>query len=295
MERLNSIETPNILNISLQMFNSMTEIEWKEGKSIVEILNNIHEYNMKDGTSQQIVNKLKVSRVRVSEKGKLGSYVVDWDGHEGIKISDEEIEKMGSIQITSTTEPGNLNISLLYYMKTQRLKISGKLLDTVICAGIGQEQHIEDLEKCISYGIQVYMENIYDCCFSMFKSIKKTCEMKLMNGMFDIGYKIMNVESMSVKKHEYITYSEGQEPELNGRMFSISLELKNNTKLILDHTGKVQIFKAKKFEDIVRSMKEFYKYMNICIEEKVITLKKTIEHQRCYVAQNTHLRGKYKY
>ena len=76
-------------------------------------------------------------------------------------------------------------------MKTQRLKISGKILDTVTCAGIGKEQEIEELEKCISYGIKVYMEDIYECCFYMFKSIKKTCEVKMMNGMFDIGYKII--------------------------------------------------------------------------------------------------------
>ena len=47
----------------------------------------------------------------------------------------------------------------------------------------------------------------------MFKSIKKTCEVKMMNGMFDIGYKIMNVERMCLKRHEYIRYVEGQEPE----------------------------------------------------------------------------------
>ena len=108
------METPDILNISLQMFNSMTEIEGKENKGIVEILNDIYEYNMKDWTDGQLVNKLKVSRVRISEKGKLGSYVVDWDVQECINISDEEVEKMGAIQITSKTEPGNLNISLLY-------------------------------------------------------------------------------------------------------------------------------------------------------------------------------------
>ena len=50
------------------MFNSMTEIEWKENKGIVEILNDIYEYNMKDWTDGQLVNKLKVSRVRISEK-----------------------------------------------------------------------------------------------------------------------------------------------------------------------------------------------------------------------------------
>ena len=100
---------------------------------------------------------------------------------------------------------------------------------------------------------------------------------------------------MCLKRHEYIRYVEGQEPELNGRIFSISLELKNNTKLILESFRKGANIQSKKFEDIVKSMKEFYKYMNICIEEEFIKLTKTIEHQRCYVAQNTHLKGKYKY
>lgn len=277
-----------------QMFQGTLSLD--HSLNLYTLLNNIADYNVKELScvNTKLVNKLSVSNVKIAAKGNLGRVLYKWDFINTLEITDENYENIGSIHFQCTTVPGDLNISLLYFVSSKKLKVSGKLLDIPIAAGIGQEysESEKSLQEYINAGLQYYMNDIQLCCIYMFQSKSPSQDSdfvpSLMNGMFEVNKKIINVQNMSVygNCHKRITYSEGQEPELNGRVFSIKLELDNNSKLILDHTGKVQIFSAKSYAMMIESMNIFYEYLDYCVKNNIVSMKDITELSHWYIVNN---------
>jgi len=278
-----------------QMFQGTLTLQ--HNQDLYSLLNYLADYNYTQtdtSSNNKLVHKLAVLHVKISAKGNLGRILYNWDFTNTLEISDDNCENIGAIHLQCTTEPGDLNISILYFVSSKKLKVSGKLLDITIAGGLGQEhdETCSSLQECIHRGLQYYLNDIQQCCVSMFQSKTPSQDIdfvpSLMNGMFEVNKKILHVQNMSNYAHNYphITYSEGQEPELNGRIFSIKLQLDNGTKLILDHTGKVQIFSAKSYNMMFESMNMFYEYLDYCVKEKCVCLQEITEHSHWYIVNN---------
>ena len=205
-----------------QMFQGTLSLE--HNLNLYTLLNNVADYKVKDTDTSahtNLVNKLSVSNIKIAAKGNLGNVLYNWDFTNTLEITDENYENIGSIHFQCTTVPGDLNISLLYFVSSKKLKVSGKLLDIQIAGGLGQEysETDETLQVYINTGLQYYMNDIQLCCIRMFQSTSPSQSAdfipSLMNGMFEVNKKIINVQNMSVYRHchKRITYSEGQEPE----------------------------------------------------------------------------------
>jgi hypothetical protein len=275
-----------------QMFQGTLSLSHRQ--DLYSLLNKVADYKHTTQSNNKLINKLNVLHLKISSKGNFGNIILQWDFNSTLEISDENYQNIGAIHLQCKTEPGDLNISLLYFVSSKKLKVSGKLLDIEIAAGLGQEENSKlSLQECIHNGLRYYMNDIQQCCVIMFQSdTPLNCHdfvPSLMNGMFEVHKKILHVQNMSNYAHNYshITYSEGQEPELNGRIFSIKLELDIGTKLILDHTGKVQIFSAKSYNIMVQSMNMFYEYLDYCVKENIVNLQDICEYSHWYIVNNS--------
>lgn len=261
-------------------------------EDLYTLLNHVISYNLKPGTEQcKLITKLKIRDLKISAKGNLGHYLYTWDLSDRLQITDEDYENIGSIHFTCRTQPGDLNISLLYFVISKKLKVSGKLLDVHLAGGLGQD-YVENscVNEAINTGLQLYMNDIQTCCFTMFGSNTENSydfAPSLMNGMFDIRKKIQNINNMSTffTNYPFIQYAEGQEPELNGRIFSIKLIFDNKVKLILDHTGKIQIFSAKSYNMMLDTQKKFMEYLDLCVVNNIVHLQDIVEYSHAYIAK----------
>jgi hypothetical protein len=236
-----------------------------------------------------LLEGLHIKTVKFARKGRLGDVLHLWNESDIMEVPLDIQENTGSIQISCLTVPFDLKVSIFFF-STGQVKVSGALLDPCT-AGMNwlnnknnntdcQASSIVHEYETLNSGMQSYLDEIkmFTCTVLGGTSIETTFVPSLMNGQFELGMHISNVNQLSLlaatSMTDLFSHVRGQEPEINGRRFSVQMFLKGKDKLQIsfDHFGKVQIFSAKSFSDMVLCWKVFIDMITRALDNETVCL-----------------------
>ena len=260
---------------TLQLFVGWLEVQEKDRGCMATALS-IHEYVADRRVFSQ--TRLAVTGVKFKRKGALGSFVFNWNPRfstmEELRTSD-----IGSISITcTTTTPDRYNINIFYFFNTGKVKISGKTIAPALAHPLGEKQHPElTSDEQIDFGLKEYFNCLMEQTVALL-GVTPVCEnfpLCFLNGGFDIDYiPAPEVQRMAIRSRDYPEWfvkATGQEPEINGRMFAVKLFLEEKLRVSFDHKGKVQVFCAKSYSDVIKCKEVLNKYVEKCKELGIIS------------------------
>lgn len=261
----------------------------------MQYLTNIHNYihivynnaitmlTSQNSSVHTVIKCLNIHSIKLSKKGRLGSYLYEWTSSDAFTVDYLDILKVGCIQLKCNTVPGDYNISVFFFFPSCKIKVCGKLLDKEVSQAFsvfskGQtESEIDKETEDVDTGLNMYYKDITSILEIIFQ-VKFACIFtpSLLTGQFNYQCYIHNCNDIAIhamKFPDLFDSSNGQEPEINGRMFAVQLYIKSasekNLHISFDHYGKVQIFNATSFSDMVYAIKIFLKFMDICITDKI--------------------------
>lgn len=260
--------------ITLQLFQGCFEVHTKN-RGVLSVLLSIQDY-LKDTTNINTgpVKSLKVSVVRLVKKGSLGSVSFTWNPNLS-NLREIETHNIGSLRIGCKTVPGNYNLSIFYFFESGKIKVSGKTIDPQTASTYGEGMTQDGTESSTDIGLQTYFDNIMDLTAQALGTLSTTehFQIGMMNAGFNAGY-LRGVQEMAMKASSYPDWfvrAEGQEPEINGRKFAVKLFISDKLRVSFDHFGKVQVFCAKSFSDVLKCRDIFFKYLEECKRIGIVT------------------------
>ena len=235
---------------------------------------------------------LRLHCVKFAKKGKLGVTLSSW--YEGEVMNDHWsiAEECGSIQISCTTVPYDLKVSIFFF-GSGKVKICGALINPYTAASQKSGHAVEEIMNkydLLNDAVQSYMDELKSLTCTLLDAIPDTPSFApgIMNGQFELGMHISNVNGLSLfaTKHmkDTFVFARGQEPEINGRKFSVQLYLTDKLHMSFDHLGKVQIFCAKSFNDMTRCWKAFVDLLTRAIDKETIELSDLPEQKKSHKA-----------
>jgi len=232
----------------------------------------IHEYvsnRRQHGSQSGVINKLNVNTVKIKKKGNMGANTFIWNPRFSSSMEGYDTRDVGSLSLACTTDPGNLTISIFYFFNSGKVKVSGKTIDPEVAEAFGHDPTLSNTQAT-DEGLKKYFNSLMEETARLFGITPKTENFPLcfLNGGFKIKeIPSSQVQEMAIKSREFpqwFLYATGQEPEINGRMFGISLYLSEKLKVTFDHKGKVQVFSAKSYSDIIKCRDVLLKYIEEC-------------------------------
>lgn len=235
---------------------------------------------------------LEIHRVKFAKKGKLGESLYTWNEGEVMNVHWSVTELCGSIQLSCTTVPYDKKVSIFFF-GNGKVKICGALVDPYTAASKKSGHVVEEIINkydLLNDAVQSYMDELKSFTCTLLDAIPDTPSFtpSLMNGQFELGMHISNVNGLSLfaLKHmkDTFVFVRGQEPEINGRKFSVQLYLTDKLHMSFDHFGKVQIFCAKSFNDMTRCWKAFVDLLTRAIDKETIELSDLPEQKKSHKA-----------
>jgi hypothetical protein len=219
--------------------------------------------------------------VKLAKKGKLGDVLYKWSKQEYFTVLPTIIEEVGSIQISCTTIPYDKNVSIFFF-NSGKIKICGGILDPCT-AGIKLNPSLSTEEIAHDYtildsSVQTYLNEVkgFVCDMLGVISDSSTFVPGLINGQFELGMHIQHINKLSLlassEMKDLFSYVRGQEPEINGRRYAVQMFLNSKLHISFDHFGKVQIFCAKSFMDMVLCWKSFIDMITRALDVEKIVL-----------------------
>lgn len=242
--------------------------------------------------SGSMLEGLEVHAVKFAKKGRLGESLYTWHEGEVMNVHWSVTEQCGSIQLSCTTVPYNLKVSIFFF-GSGKIKICGALINPYTAASQKSGHAVEEIINkydLLNDAVQSYMDELKSLTCTLLDAIPDTPSFSpgIMNGQFELGMHITNVNGLSLfaSKHmkDVFVYTRGQEPEINGRKFSVQLYLTDKLHMSFDHLGKVQLFCAKSFNDMTRCWKAFVDLLTRAIDKEVIELSDLPEQKKSHKA-----------
>lgn len=235
---------------------------------------------------------LEVHTVKFAKKGRLGESLYTWRGGEVMNVHWSVTEQCGSVQISCTTVPYNLKVSIFFF-GNGKIKICGALINPYTAASQKSGHAIEEIINkydLLNDAVQSYMDELKSLTCILLDAIPDTPSFTpgIMNGQFELGMHISNVNGLSLfalrNMKDTFVFARGQEPEINGRKFSVQLYLTDKLHMSFDHLGKVQLFCAKSFNDMTRCWKAFVDLLTRAIDKEIIELSDLPEEKKSHKA-----------
>lgn len=235
---------------------------------------------------------LEVHGVKFAKKGKLGESLYTWNEGEVMNVHWSVTEQCGSVQLSCTTVPYNLKVSIFFF-GSGKVKICGALINPYTAASQKSGHAVEEIINkydLLNDAVQSYMDELKSLTCTLLDAIPDTPSFipGIMNGQFELGMHISNVNGLSLFASNHMkdtfVFVRGQEPEINGRKFSVQFYLTEKLHMSFDHLGKVQIFCAKSFNDMTRCWKTFVDLLTRGVDKEIIELSDLPEQKKSHKA-----------
>lgn len=245
-------------NIKLSMFQGILQL--RSGITPYMMCNNIKNYvenNVLVGS--YLLQHLDVGVVNFSDPGKLGQNRVTWHPEEPLNV---RFETVGSFNFKCYIPATPTKISVLVFPKSNKVKISGGMVDSNVLKGLGHEvaNELSTWNAAFDLGIQLYFQ---DVSYILQQILCGTVDydnrlnLSLLNGIYDTMKHITDINKLSVYAHSTNAYNRVccPEPEINGRQFAMKIYHVEgrNYHCAFDHRGKVQVFSALSYSEIYDS------------------------------------------
>lgn len=294
--------------IKLTMYQAVSKVH---NASLEDILGSIHHYC--NGATQEsqglthVINHIALSTVTFHKKGQMQHKLMSWDTNTLPESTEyqQHADQVGTLHMHGKTIPGDLNVSLLYFVNKRRLKISGGFPDINVIKYVGTKVHgsLEGNEADIlDAGILEFLNNLQSICSKIFGVPCVRPTINLLNAQYDIGYNITGLDCFPSIARETKAFHRVMDPlaELGGRRTAIKLYMSEDSKeysCAFDHKGKVQIFGCVKYSQIFGLMNKLDDTLEIakcCGDVKFIEreVKNTIK--RKYVKSGKYSKKKQK-
>lgn len=223
---------------------------------------------------------LKINTVKFAKKGKLGESLYTWNDGELMDVHWSITEQCGSIQLSCLTVPYNMKVSIFFF-GSGKVKICGALIDPYTAAvkksGF-QIEEVIDKYSLLNDAVQTYMNELKSLTCVVLGATPDVVSFEpgIMNGQFELGMHISNLNDLCMfatrNMKDTFAFVRGQEPEINGRKFSVQLFISEKLHMSFDHLGKVQIFCAKSFSDMTDCWKAFIDLITRAMDKEIIQL-----------------------
>lgn len=279
-------------NVKLTMYQGMVSLR---SSSFEDVIGNaytfVNERHALPSASGTLIEDFHVADVKFLRKGKLGDVVLRWDPTvlpETLPLKDIRSD-VGSIQFSCVTTPGDLKVSLLYFMKGSSLKISGGFPPFEIIKYLGVSSVNYDLPededegtqvRVIDDGIRVFFDDVISLSSSLCGS--KVIERKqfILSGQHDTRRKIVYEGDQLyhfIKDTRLFDKIVPPMHELGGRRTAFKLyitdpERKRDYSCAFDHKGKVQMFSCANYAQVYRMKKMINETINMGMSCGVIQL-----------------------
>ena len=294
--------------LKLTMYQAVSMVH---SSSFEEILGSIHQYcNSTKRESRQathVIDHIEFSQVSFLKKGQLHHELMTWDTDVLPEESDykKHVSTVGTLHMHGKTVPGDLNISLLYFVNKRRLKISGGFPEVNVIKYVGSEMNggTEGNEsEIIDLGIKEFLVYLQNICSDIFGVMCVRPTLNLLNAQYDIGFNIKGLDCFPNIARETKIFSRVVDPmhELGGRRTAIKLYVLEDSKeysCAFDHKGKVQIFACTKYKQIygiMTKLDECLEIAKICGDVEFTERKIQTEQKRKYVKSGKYSKKKQK-
>lgn len=268
--------------IRTNMFQGSFQVTGTDVDNVTKRLQDPETRNPRNaGTGKLLLDGLHVRSVKFAKKGRLGSVLYTWTEGSVMDVNWTVTEECGSIQISCTTVPHDHKVSIFFF-GSGKVKICGALMDpytaTLKKYPETPEDDLPQSYDLMNVSIQAYMDEVKSLVCDVIGGVpdEPVFSPGIMNGQFALGMHISNVNRLSLfaasRMKDTFSFVRGQEPEINGRKFAVQLFLNNKLHMSFDHLGKVQIFCAKSFSDMVSCWKAFVEVITRAMDENIVEL-----------------------
>jgi hypothetical protein len=237
----------------LQMFQGM--VTYDVDVTPKDMINNIVMSNGGMFSEQRILSTAVTKSVRFAAKGKLGSSLHEWNG----RGATQHPEEFGSVHFKLNT--GRSTLAVIVFPKVRKIKISGGFpkYDTIteiadkegVHPGVVIDWYLNDSKEIVSKFVV--------------GSVVTSFKISMINAGYDSRKHITPIVRFPVFASRFYHKVIAHEPELGGRRFATKMYIKQGRTLNIacDHFGRVQIFSAHSFDEIIDAIESFERMLSV--------------------------------
>jgi uncharacterized protein YuzB (UPF0349 family) len=263
-------------NVKLTMYQGVVSLRSTTLEDVVgNVYTFVNERMMLPDSTCCMIDDLTVIDVKFLRKGKLGDVVLSWIPTvlpEQLPLN-EHSEHIGSIQFSCLTKPGDLKVSLLYFLKGHSLKISGgfppfdviKYMGLDTNAYVNAEYESEDCQiRIIDDGIRSFFGDVVTLSSALCGTKVVEHRSFIVSGQSDIGHGISYVREQLyhfIKDTKLFDRVLPPMEELGGRRTAFKLYIRDHDRgdkeysCAFDHKGKIQMFSCANYAQVYRLKK----------------------------------------
>jgi hypothetical protein len=237
----------------LQLFQGM--ITYESEVTAGDMISNIASSNGSAFNDQRLLTTASSSLIRFAAKGKLGSSLLVWDG----KGKSAYPDNFGSVHFKLDT--GKSMLSIIVFPKAKKIKVSGGFPKYANITNIADKEGTDP-----GTVIDWYLKDVHEIVSKfVVGNIETKFRIGMINAGYDSGKHITPIECFPLFASRFFHKVFAHEPELGGRRFAVKMYIKEGRTLNIacDHFGRVQIFSAHTFDEIIDAIDSFERMLSV--------------------------------